>query len=224
MDWFGSIDAYCERYAPGFGAEPLNMMTGLAFLLAGALAFRRAPTRPDRHVALALALVGVASAVQHGLALQITFWADLAANVIYLVLLGSLMLRRLAGVSVTVALIGAGSVVLAANTVLVALQLRAVFGIATDTFFLLLLVLLGAALAMRRSQPTTARSLAVAAVVLAAGLPFRFLDAAVCEAWPIGTHWLWHLVNAISAALVLAALARHTDLPAPVLAKGRAGR
>lgn len=224
MDWFAAVDAYCERLAPGFGAEPFNMLTGLAFAGGGLVAFRRAPAQADRQAALALALVGVASALQHGFAVTGTLWADLAANLLYLVLLGRLMLQRLAGVGVLAAFIGAVAVVVLAQMVGGSPALRVVLGRGTDTFLLLALLLAAVALALRRGHPATAWGVGLAAVTLAAGLPFRFLDASLCPSWPLGTHGIWHLVNATSAALLLSALARHGSRRSPVLAKGGAGR
>ena len=80
MGWFDAVDYYCERLGPGFGGEPFNMLTGLAFLAVGLFAFRRAPAVEDRLAAAALGLVGLASAVQHGFALGVTVKADLAAT------------------------------------------------------------------------------------------------------------------------------------------------
>jgi hypothetical protein len=39
-------------------------------------------------------------------------------------------------------------------------------------------------------------------------LVFRTVDEAVCTAIPIGTHFLWHVCNAIMLYLLLAALIR----------------
>lgn len=224
MGWFDAVDAYCERLTPGFGGEPFNMLTGLAFLVVGVFALRRAPAREDRLAAAALGLVGIASAVQHGFALGVTVWADLAANLLYLALLGALMLRRLAGAGFAAALVGGVIGVALTQVIGDSAVLYQVLGRATDTFFLLMLVLLATALALRRRNPATAGRIALAGAVLAAGLPFRFLDAGLCAVWPLGTHGIWHLVNASSAALLLSALRHHAALPAHALAKDGAGR
>lgn len=224
MGWFDAADAYCERLTPGFGGEPFNMLTALAFLAVGAFAFRRAPAREDQLAAAALGAVGLASAVQHGFALGVTVQADLVANLLYLALLGALMLRRLAGAGLPAAAVGAVVAVAATQVIGGSPVLRQAPGRATDTFFLLMLVLIGAALALRARYPATAGRIALAGAVLAAGLPFRFLDAGLCAVWPLGTHGIWHLLNATSAALLLSALARHADLPARALAKDGAGR
>ena len=224
MGWFDAVDAYCERLVPGFGGEPFNMLTGLAFLAVGLFTLRRAPAVADRLAAAALALVGLASAVQHGFALGVTVKADQGANLLYLTLLGTLMLRRLAGAGFASALAGGVAVVALTQVVGGNPAVQQALGRASDTFFLLMLVLLGAALSLRATHPATAGRIAFAGAVLAAGLPFRFLDASLCPSWPLGTHGIWHLVNATSAALLLSALARHATLPARALAKDGAGR
>jgi hypothetical protein len=208
MDWFETVDAYCERMAPGFGAEPVNMLTGLAFLAVGVFAYRRAPAPEDRHAAAALGLVGLASAMQHGFALALTFQVDMAANLLYLTLLGVLMLRRLAGLGAAAALAGAMAGVALAYAAGQSPVLRQILGVGVDMFLLLLIVILAAALALRARDQSMAGRIALAGAVLAAGLPFRFLDAGLCPDWPLGTHGLWHLFNAASAALLLAALGR----------------
>lgn len=224
MGWFDAVDYYCERLGPGFGGEPFNMLTGLAFLAVGLFAFRRAPAVEDRLAAAALGLVGLASAVQHGFALGVTVKADLAANLLYLTLLGALMLRRLAGAGFASALAGGVAVVALTQVVGGNPAVQQALGRASDTFFLLMLVLLGTALSLRARHPATAGRIALAGAVLALGLPFRFLDGGLCAVWPLGTHGIWHLVNATSAALLLSALARHATLPARALAKDGAGR
>jgi hypothetical protein len=218
MQWMQAVDGYCERLVPGFGAEPFNTLTGLAFLAVGILAFARGPEGDDRRAAAALALVGIASASQHGFSVLLTVWADIAANLLYLVLLGVLMLRRLAKAGAFAAGIGAICAVALMFQVAQSGALRQAFGMAADMFFILMLGLFSAALALRVRHPGTASRIALSAAVLAAGLPFRFLDSALCGVWPFGTHGIWHLINATSAALLLSALARHapdrsTDRP-----------
>lgn len=210
MDWMQSVDGYCERVVFGFWGEPFNTLTGLAFLVVGVFAYSRGPFGDDRRAAAALALVGIASALQHGFSVVLSVWTDIAANLLYLVLLGVLLLRRLAGMGAIVAAIAAVSAVALVNQSLQSPRAAAAFGQWADMFVVLVLVLLGAAFAFRQRHPETACHVALAAAVLSSGLPFRFLDQSLCTVWPLGTHGIWHLVNATSAALLLSALARHT--------------
>ena len=52
------------------------------------------------------------------------------------------------------------------------------------------------ALLLRRRVPEAARGLGIGAGMLALSLLFRTIDAGVCAAFPLGTHFLWHLLNA----------------------------
>ena len=54
----------------------------------------------------------------------------------------------------------------------------------------------------------------VAALVLAAGcvlvvsITARTIDMAVCAAFPLGTHFLWHLLNALTLYILIIAMMR----------------
>ena len=50
---------------------------------------------------------------------------------------------------------------------------------------------------LRRKWPETAKNLAIGAAILCVSLTFRSMDEAVCAAFPIGTHFLWHILNAL---------------------------
>lgn len=209
MEWLQAVDNYCERLGPGIGAEPFNTLTGLAFLVVGLVAYVRGPLGDDRRAGAGLALVGVASAAQHTFALYVTLWADIAANLIYLVLLGVLMLRRLAGAGAVAAFAWALAVVGLGYSIAQNDVLRGVLGRGADMFFLLLVILIVTALALRARYSATSGRIVFAAAILALGLPFRFLDQDVCTLFPPGTHGIWHLMNATATALLLSALARH---------------
>ena len=51
--------------------------------------------------------------------------------------------------------------------------------------------------------------LLAAAGLFAVSLTFRALDGPLCAAWPIGTHFLWHMLNGAVLGLLLVALVRH---------------
>lgn len=55
----------------------------------------------------------------------------------------------------------------------------------------------------------TARQLAMAGLVFLVSLGFRALDQALCPVIPIGTHFLWHIMNALVLFLLLRAAIRH---------------
>ena len=65
------------------------------------------------------------------------------------------------------------------------------------------------ALALRRRLPHVARGLALGAALLALSITFRALDGPLCAAWPIGTHFLWHLLNAAMLGWMIVVYHRH---------------
>ena len=65
---------------------------------------------------------------------------------------------------------------------------------------------LRAKLAPRRLKPIAA---AVTGGLLALSLAFRTIDAAVCPRLPVGTHFLWHLLNAAMLSWMIRVLVRH---------------
>jgi hypothetical protein len=69
----------------------------------------------------------------------------------------------------------------------------------------------GALLASRRPQASrrAGRTLLAAAGVFALSLAFRTLDGPACAALPLGTHFLWHALNAVVLFLLLRAAIRH---------------
>ena len=50
---------------------------------------------------------------------------------------------------------------------------------------------------LRRRLPEFARGLAIGAGLLVLSLAFRTLDEPVCEAIPMGTHFMWHVLNGV---------------------------
>jgi hypothetical protein len=222
MSWTAPLDLYCERLAPGLTGEPFNTLTALAFLAAGGWTLWTARGPDMRAPGLALAVLGLASAASHAVAIRLTTAIDMMANLVYLILLGALMLGRLAGARRSAALAGAAGAVLM-GYVAVTSPLARALGPFADLFVLQGGLLLALALGLAARHPSSARGLAAAAAVLALGLPFRFLDTTLCPAFPLGTHGLWHLANAAANAVLLAVLARHPGRLRPRLAPDNPG-
>jgi len=59
------------------------------------------------------------------------------------------------------------------------------------------LLIAGYAWLMRTRAPDTARGLAIGAGLLVLSLTARTLDEPLCGALPMGTHFLWHILNAV---------------------------
>jgi hypothetical protein len=72
-------------------------------------------------------------------------------------------------------------------------------------------------LSRRRDHPAGA-ALVQAAGLFAVSLTFRTLDGPLCDVFPLGTHFLWHIFNGLVFWVLLRALIRHGA--APVAAGG----
>ena len=71
-----------------------------------------------------------------------------------------------------------------------------------------LLICIYAAMLWRKS-PQTARGLAIGAGILAVSITFRSLDQALCDTLPIGTHFLWHVLNGVMLGWMILVMAKH---------------
>ncbi len=58
------------------------------------------------------------------------------------------------------------------------------------------------------ARPAALAPFALAAATFAASITLRSLDMALRDAWPAGTHFAWHCLNAVVLASLGAGLAR----------------
>jgi hypothetical protein len=231
-DWTASIDAYCERVDASFWAEPLNAVSNVAFLAAAALAYlawRRAGARDYP----ALALIGVVAVVGTGSFLFHTFanrWSRLADVIpIALFIYGyfALAMRRFLGfglgasLAVTLAFLAFGigferAFVLAFG----ARGIEAVNGSHGYVPAAIALVAVGGALVAQGGRSAArrdaGRTLLAAASLFVVSLVFRTLDLALCPSWPTGTHFLWHILNAVVLFVLVRAAVQFRRAAAPV--------
>jgi hypothetical protein len=200
------IDLYCERLGRGLFAEPVNAATNAAFLLVGFLLYRRALRgRLDLSIALLLALIfaiGIGSTLFHTFA---TPWARLLDELPILVFqLGFFWLyaRRVAGMGRLASLAALATYLAAA---VYARGFPASFN--GSLVYLPALLTLGALGAYHAARAPVLRwSLVQAAAVFGIAVILRTLDMPLCDRWPLGTHFLWHLLMALVLYLAMRAL------------------
>lgn len=193
--WSIPIDLYCERVSPSFWAEPVNAVSNLAFLIAAIAAFdlwRRAG-KSDRAILALVAVivaVGFGSFAFHTLATRGAMWLDVIPIGLFIYGYFLLAMRRfLLSWSALMLLVG----FIALSTGLGSLIPReALNGSSGYLPALAALIILGSNLRRNRVGQT----LLVAAGLFVVSLAFRIVDLDVCAAWPLGTHFLWHLLNA----------------------------
>lgn len=220
MDLTGAVDIYCERTDPSFWAEPVNALSNAAFVIAAAVIWGRlsrgaGPVPLARALVLVLALIGVGSFLFHTFAEVWAEWADVIPIGAFVVTFLFAMNRHVFGLRIWPA-IGVTALFVPYVALTLPLFLALPFFRISAAYWpiALLIALYGAAL-LRRA-PRTARGLFLGAALLSLSLTFRSLDMALCAAWPLGTHFLWHLLNGVMLGWMIETYRRHMLAGAPV--------
>ena len=211
MDWTAQIDAYCERTDFTFWSEPLNALTNVLYLLGGLWMLSR--SRDDglpiaTLLSVMLILISIGSFLFHTTAMA---WAGLADSapigvfiLIYLFAVNRDFLRMLwrqAGLAT------AGFAPYAA--VLVPLLNRVPFLAISDFYWTVPILLLAYAPFVARHRRETALGMVAGALLLSVSITVRSFDESLCEVWPIGTHFIWHILNSIMLPFMIEVYRRH---------------
>lgn len=214
MDWFEQVDGYCERLGPGVWDEPLNAVTNLAFMVAAIWVWPRARGN-GRVLSVILFVIGLGSGLFHTLA---TVWAGVA-DVLPIVLFILTYIYAVHRDVLGWRPVGSGLASLmflpfAAGVAQVAglLPFFAVSGVywAVPVALLAYGAVLGGAVRAGFWR---------GAAILALSITLRSLDDPLCQVVPIGTHFLWHLLNAAMLAYMIVVHSRLKD-DAPLAASG----
>lgn len=205
----GYIDIYCERTGPEFWSEPVNAITNFAFIISAlfiAKLIRDQVRQGHRDIAtwLLCALIfaiGIGSWLFHTHA---TYWAlasDIIPIAIFILLYTWYALRRFAGAPVLVCAIGVLIVLGIARAV------PALTGFQGGSYVaaLLAMLVIGGYLHFVRSH-IGGTALLLAAAVFFVSLTLRTIDLPLCGQFPLGTHFLWHVLNAVVLFIVARAM------------------
>lgn len=202
------IDIYCERTGPALWAEPLNALSNLGFFIAAIAAYRLArrhggPTFESGLPIGLIVLIGAGSSLFHTLANRWAQLADVLPILLYQVaFIGIYALRAMKwGAAGSAALIAAYLVLSWLSALLPRDWLNGSLAYGPALLFLFGL----GAYHYRRNHPARA-TLLLAGCVFAISLAFRSFDMWVCPAFPLGLHYLWHVLNAAVLFLTLQAL------------------
>ena len=201
------IDLYCERVAPGLLAEPVNAFTNLAFLIAAwgawSLARRVGALSPGIRGLLALTLaIGVGSALFHTLA---TPWARALDEVpILLFQLWFIWLYARRVIKLSKALTASALAAYLVAAVLCRQYPHLLNG--SLVYAPALLALAGLGLYHFHNCRAERWLLLAAMGVFIVSVACRSIDEAACSRIPIGTHFLWHLLNGAVLYLAMRAL------------------
>ncbi|RUS63514.1 hypothetical protein EGN72_03915 [Pseudorhodobacter sp. E13] len=216
MDWFAPVDIYCERLGPGFWAEPVNALSNLAFLAAALWAGLEARKRGADAVIWALigmaGLIGVGSFLFHTFANTWSEYADTIPIWSFVAAFVFVSMHRIGGVKPG----KIGTIALGVAAIVVVTMLASGEGEAAAPGILngseqyapaLIALVVFSVLSRRRAHPMWPWIWAATGTFMLS-LLFRTLDMAVCDSLPMGSHFMWHLLNGVMIALLLQMLLR----------------
>jgi hypothetical protein len=217
MNLLAPVDIYCERTDPSFWSEPVNAISNLAFIIAAYYAWRlyKSRTQIIGHSSVppllcaVVACVGMGSFLFHSFANQWSMIADVLFIAIFMfVYIGAALRQIFAMRALNVAL----SLVLffAMGQAYERIIPPAMFN-GSESYFAAITMLCAIIIASFINAKPHSATLVAALIAFCVSIFFRSMDMAWCDPFPLGVHFLWHLLN----GLVLALLMRYLILNYP---------
>ncbi len=213
----------CERLAMGLWEEPLNVVSSLAFFIAGFLNLRYYLYNPevtskriwDIHILTFLTLlIGSSSVIFHMSPNYYTELMDILFIVIFInVFFFSVMVRiiNLNWFQITVcylAFLGSTHIMISHFPNALNDSVAYLSSIGTLVFI---------AIYLNSKRRPSARQFLLAALIGICSLFFRIIDRGVCSSIPTGSHFLWHIFNAYLVFILLRQLIRSVNRRARML-------
>nr|WP_321458066.1 ceramidase domain-containing protein [uncultured Cohaesibacter sp.] len=230
MTLLTSVDIYCERTDASYWSEPVNALTNLPFILAALWAWwtyqklqsRNGDSRNDILILIAIilaGLIGIGSYLFHTHAQVWSSFADVIPIWTFVAYYLFLAIYRIVGTSLARALRIYGITLICIFVVLWAFSRFLLATNAADAggdglngstqYLPGIIALYGFALALHIRKHAARGWIFMAAVVFTLSIFFRTIDMTVCSSFPLGTHFLWHILNGLFIGLLLQTLVRY---------------
>ena len=208
MDWFAQIDGYCERTDFTYWSEPLNAVTNIAFIIAALVLWRRSAGVPMARILSAILFaIGVGSFLFHTYA---TIWAsvaDVAPIGVFILTYLFIVNRDMVPMGGWLA-VGATALFIPYAAALVPVLNQIPF-IAISNFYWAVPILLALYAILLRRKPGIAQGFLFGAALLSLSITIRSLDEILCDVIPIGTHFVWHVLNGVMLGWMIHVYTRH---------------
>ncbi len=211
MNWTEQFDGYCERVDLTYWSEPFNAVTNAAFILAALImVYRlRGSGLTGGYVLTAILFaIGIGSFLFHTHATAWAALADVAPIGIFILAYLFLVNRDVMGWPRWAAVLGTAAFVPYAAA-MVPIFNAVPFMQISNFYWTVPLLLLIYAPFVRRVRPATARGMLIGAAILSVSITLRSLDEILCDAFPIGTHIFWHILNGLMLGWMIEVYRRH---------------
>ncbi len=211
--WYG----VCERAGLGVFAEPLNVLSSFAFIFVAVAIFQYYRKHEDLerkwiwdiHVLTAITfIIGINSVIFHAFPTRVTELLDTSAIVLFIMLYFWSVLFRIgrcnffqAGICF-VAFLGFSHILVAQFPH----ALNDSIGYLSSMIALIVI-----AVHLHLKARPSSQHFMLAALVGVVSLFCRAIDHEVCPMFPIGTHFVWHMLNATLLYILLKQIIRNVN-------------
>ena len=204
-----SIDIYCERLDVGIWAEPINAVTNFAFILAAIIMWIRCKNLVEgRVLAFLLFSIGCGSFLFHTFAQTWAAILDVTPILIFILTYIYAANRRFLVWSKRMSITGVILFLPYQFLVVSILSSIQFLGSSAQYVPVAILIFFYSAL-LHKSKTNLSRELFVGATILSLSIFARTIDAPLCAIVAVGTHFIWHILNAIMLAWMIEVLRRH---------------
>ena len=204
-----SIDIYCERLDVGIWAEPINAVTNFAFILAAIIMWIRCKNLVEgRVLAFLLFSIGCGSFLFHTFAQTWAAILDVTPILIFILTYIYAANRRFLVWSKRMSITGVILFLPYQFLVVSILSSIQFFGSSAQYVPVAILIFFYSAL-LHKSKTNLSRELFVGATILSLSIFARTIDEPLCLIVSVGTHFIWHILNAIMLAWMIEVLRRH---------------
>ena len=204
-----SIDFYCERLDVVIWAEPINAVTNFAFILAAIIMWIRCKNLVEgRVLAFLLFSIGCGSFLFHTFAQTWAAILDVTPILIFILTYIYAANRRFLVWSKRMSI--SGVILFLPYQFLVVSILSSIqfLGSSAQYVPVAILIFFYSAL-LHKSKTNLSRELFVGATILSLSIFARTIDEPLCLIVSVGTHFIWHILNAIMLAWMIEILRRH---------------
>jgi len=209
MYLFQSIDIYCERLDVGIWAEPINAVTNFAFILAAIIMWIRCKNLVEgRVLAFLLFSIGCGSFLFHTFAQTWAAILDVTPILIFILTYIYAANRRFLVWSKRMSITGVILFLPYQFLVVSILSSIQFLGSSAQYVPVAILIFFYSAL-LHKSKTNLSRELFVGATILSLSIFARTIDEPLCLIVSVGTHFIWHILNAIMLAWMIEILRRH---------------
>lgn len=203
-----NMPVYCE-YNPHYAIhQPVNFLSNIVFFIVATYFCLHWKNLRwiTKSLIIVLIIMGFGSAWFHGWPSTTSIYSDILPTFLFFMLYFAWVLYVGYQWRLWQALLGICLYLLLTVAIMTQVPTHFLDGATGYLFLLLIFVLLAAGLISK--APRISRYLFMAAAVFAISGFFRSIDLRVCQDFPIGTHFIWHLLN----PLMLGLLIRSTEI------------